>query len=97
MAFPLTGQIQVADTAVAPAVTNNPGWFQIKAPRANTTSVYWGDSTVTVDTGHCLDPGETFEFERRVQQGHTVIDVPFNNLYVCGTPGDKVTWVASQA
>jgi hypothetical protein len=80
-----------SSTALQLSTTSIPAqWVSIKARSANAGTLYVGTSTVTADTteatgGYPLDPGET-------------VAVPCGNLnqvYIRGTSGDGIAYVAS--
>jgi hypothetical protein len=68
--------------------------FTIKAPLTNSAKVAIGTSTVTLTTGHLLDPGETFTYQRNTQ-GPTKYELEPSDFYVAGSLNDLVSWLAS--
>lgn len=98
MSAPLSGQIIITASAQAlsTAITEVSGW-SLKAPLTNGHPVFMGSSTVTVTSGHQLDPGDTFEYELRNVSGLATLGVQPSDIYVVGTAGagDIVSWFAS--
>ena len=97
MPAPLTGQavctgpnnpIPLANTQVIVQ------GFVVKAPATNTAQVAIGASNVTLTTGHLLDPGETFTYQRNTELTNRYELKP-SDLYVAGTSGDVVSWLGS--
>jgi hypothetical protein len=96
MPKPITGQVAVS-AAAAPltAVHVDVTAWTLKAPGSNAFPVFVGNSAVTASTGHQYDPGDTFEYERYTQNGQPKYEISPDDVYVVGTPGDKVTWFGS--
>lgn len=86
------GNMQLTSTsALAIIATTTPAqWVILKARAANAGTIYVGKSDVTADVvnatgGYPLDPGES-------------VAVPCSNLtqvFIRGTTGDGVAWIAS--
>lgn len=86
------GNTQLSSTSATQLLaTSTPAqWAILKARAANTATIYVGKSDLTADTtastgGFPLDPGES-------------VAVPCGNLneiYLRGTSGDGVAWIAS--
>jgi hypothetical protein len=90
-----TGQVTVS--AVAQQVSSADGEYSayiLKAKASNAATVSLGDSTVATGTGFLLEPGESFAYGVQVESGEPVFDVRLQDLYVIGTPGDTVSWLA---
>lgn len=94
----LTGQTAVTGTAAqldsvfsaASCVS-----FLIRAPLTNTEPVFIGPAGVSTSTGHQLDQGQEFTYERINQNGQPPYQLRPSDFWVVGTSGDKVTWLAS--
>lgn len=96
MTRPLYGQIAVSGSAQALSGTaTEVQAFTIKASRANANPVFLGDQNVTTSTGHQLDPGDQFEYERSQQNGQPVYQLKPADFFVVGTSPDRVSWLAS--
>ena len=97
MSTPLYGQAAAGATATALSATPiNCAAFEIKAPASNANPVFLGDANVTTGTGHQLDPGEIFGYQRSSFNGQVRFELKPSDFYVVGSGGgDKVTWVAS--
>lgn len=98
MASPPTGQaIGTGLTTAVPLAAANVQCqaFTLKASATNTGSVYVGGSTVTNTSGFELAPGESFTYIRTVQQGGPVFQLEPSDLFMAGSTGNKVTWLAS--
>lgn len=96
MASPISGQVSVSGTAAPLSSTPlTVAAFTIKAPLANSATIYIGPAGVTTGTGYGLDPGDTFEYERSSQNGQVTYQIGPNDVYVVGSGGDKATWLAS--
>lgn len=96
MSVPLYGQVPVS--GVAQPLTAQKGaktMWVLKAPITNGNPVFIGDSQVTTGTGYQLDPGEIFEYEYKSPNLGASYELAPSDIYVVGTPGDKVTWFAS--
>ena len=88
---------QVVATAVAQPLSLSPSsptsWI-LKAPAANLSTIYIGDSTVTTATGYPLEPGDELDYDRRIQAG-AVYDLTPADLYVVGSnDGSVAAWLA---
>lgn len=92
-AAPLTGQ--VTTTGAAQPLTTQPAsptaWL-LKAPVANTSTVYIGPIGVTAVTGYPLEPGDEITFDRRPVAGG-IFDLSPGDLYVVGS-GGVAAWFA---
>lgn len=95
MAAPATGQVQLTNAAQAITTPRASTAFAIKAPLSNARAAFIGPVGVTLTTGHQLDPGDTFEYERKSQSGQPTYEISIGDLYVCGTVGDVISWLAS--
>jgi len=64
--------------------------FAIRAELTNAADIYVGDSTVTINSGMFLQPGETNEkYARALARGYnTTYDL--SKIYLVGTSGDAV-------
>jgi hypothetical protein len=92
----LTGQVAVSGTAqVLSSAQVECRSFILKNPKTNANTIFFGDSTVTITTGHALCVGEEFEFEFSNKQGEAVYDIQPQDVYVVGTSGDRATWVSA--
>lgn len=91
-----TGQVSVSGVAaVLSATVVECKTFILKAPKANTGVIYFGDSTVTTANGFPLSAGDEFEFAFVVKNGEPVFDLLPSDIYVVGTSGDKAAWVSA--
>lgn len=99
MPSPLSGQVNpVTGTAqsLTAGATISCSAFSIKAPASNVNSVFVGAAGVTTSTGHCLDPGDSLDYERGDQLGHPRFQLNPSDFFVVGTAGsDIVSWLAS--
>lgn len=69
----------------------------IKPLSANTASVFiGGEDDVTEDSGYELRPGEELRLIHTNKSGAVPMDVRPDQIYVVGTSGDRVSWVATQ-
>jgi hypothetical protein len=68
--------------------------WSVRALSTNVGNVAIGPSGVTTSTGYLLEPGDEFSFGSIIAAGHPVYDLRPDELYVVGTSGDKVTWLA---
>jgi hypothetical protein len=96
MSAPVAGQVAV--TAAAQVLSSTVGAvaaFTVKAPLTNVNPVFMGPASVTLASGYQLDPGDVFEYERRNQIGGPSYEMTPGDIFVVGTAGDKVTWLAS--
>lgn len=94
----LTGQVAVTGTAQQLDSGNSASActaFAIKAPKTNTGEVFVGTTGVTSSTGYALDPGESFIYERRNDNGYPRYQLQVSDFWAVGTSGDNVTWLAS--
>lgn len=90
---PLTGQVTTSGTPQPLTETpSSPTSWIVKAPAANVSTVYIGGSAVTTGTGYPLEPGDSIEFDRRMQPG-AVYDLAPADLYVVGS-GGVAAWLA---
>lgn len=90
---PLVGQVITSGTPQPLSlVPVTPTVWSVKAPSANTTTIYIGDNTVTTTTGYPLAPGDSIEVDRRPQPGATY-DLTPADLYVVGS-GGIAAWLA---
>lgn len=93
---PLHGQVAVGASALplsaAPLTVKS--WV-LKAPSSNAAAAYIGAAGVTVNNGHQMDPGDVFEYEIRYFQGEPFYPLQPSDIFVVGTSGDKVSWLAS--
>lgn len=91
-----TGQVAVSSTAQALTAEGlEVRAFMLKAPATNGDPVYFGESAVTTSTGYVLSPGEVFDFRYQVISGLSLFDLQPQDIYVVGTPGDSVCWIAA--
>ena len=98
MPAPLSGQgvcagpsTGVALSATAVSCTA----FLMKAPLSNSGPVWIGPASVTSTSGYQMDPGDVEPYERQSQQAGNRYELNPSDLYVAGTAGDKITWLAS--
>lgn len=92
-----TGQVTISTSAQAlrtpPLEAEG---LLLKARSSNSGVVYLGTSTVTTSTGYALEPGESLEISKQLSPaGSALFNIPFSSIYVIGTTGDKLTWLAS--
>ncbi|MDE2102255.1 MAG: hypothetical protein KGL39_33730 [Patescibacteria group bacterium] len=95
---PLTGQVAVSGTAqqIDPNQTASKcRAFTIYAPKGNSAGVFIGASGITSSTGHQLDPGQSFTYERRSDNAQPFYQLRPSDFWVVGTSPDKVSWLAS--
>lgn len=91
-----TGQVDVGETAVPlSSVALEVGAFMVRAHPNNAAVVEFGEAGVTLGTGYPLMPGETFLFEFSTMAGTAAYDRQPQDVYVVGTTGDKVAFVAA--
>lgn len=97
MPAPLSGQVNPLSGSAQPlsATAVSVQAFSIKAPATNSNTVFIGPAGVTSATGHALDPGDSFDYERGDQLGHTKFQLNPSDFYAVGTSPDYVTWLAS--
>lgn len=81
-----TGQLTLTGTGTPQAFESDliAGEVILKAPTGNSQILYIGNSVVTSGTGFLLDKGDTVE----------LIVSNMKNIYVTGTSGDVVTYIA---
>lgn len=90
-----TGQVAVTGAAQAISTDSNEySAYIIKASMNNAAAVRIGDSTVTLGTGYFLEPGEALPYGFENEAGEPVFDVKLQDLYVIGTTGDILSWLA---
>ncbi len=90
---PAVGQVVTSATsAPLSAVPISPTVWSVKAPLANTSTIYLGDVTVTVATGYPLEPGDVLDIDRRAVPG-AVFDLTPADLFVVGS-GGIAAWIA---
>lgn len=90
-----TNQVAVNGTAQPLSPTHfQVGTFLFKAHAANTGEVYWGGEGVSASNGIPLSAGEEVRvaFSTRPRD---VLDLKPSEVYVLGTPGDRVGWIAT--
>ena len=90
-----TGQVVVSGVAQrVTAVTDEHSAYILKASALNAAAVAVGDSSVATSTGYLLEPGEALSYGSENESGEPVFDVKLSDLYVIGTAGDTVSWLA---
>lgn len=90
-----TGQVAITAAAQALATdTNEYTTYVVKASSLNTGNAALGDSTVAAATGLLLEPGESFTYGVDNEPGEPVFDIKLQDLFVVGTLGDTVSWLA---
>lgn len=99
MSAPITGQTGALSGTAQRLDSNNTAAgcvaFTIKAPATNANTAFIGGSGVTTSSGHALDPGDVYVYERKLQNGQPQYVLRPTDIYVVGTSPDVVTWFAS--
>lgn len=91
----VTGQLTI--TGSAQALTTTPleaDYICLKMHRDNLDTVRVGLTGVTLTTGYFVDPGDEFEVDNETRSGETSYDLQPHQVFVVGTSGDKLSWLA---
>lgn len=93
----VTGQVTVTGTAqrMTSDTTLEVGEFLVRPHPDNVSAVEIGGSTLTLGQGYPLAAGEVFSFEYRNTAGATFFDRQPQDIWVVGTAGDKVCFIAT--
>jgi hypothetical protein len=95
MAAPLAGQVAVTGTAAALSTsTSEISVLLIQADWDNAAEVCVGPTGVTTSTGFKLTPGQELSLEYQNVSGDFVVEPKLTELFVVGSPGDGVSWLA---
>ena len=98
MPAPTSGQATGTGLSNAIALSATPvpcTAFVLKAPLSNKGPVFIGPAGVTSTTGHQLDQGDEYTYERLSQSGQPRYELSVSDFYMAGQSGDLVTWLAS--
>lgn len=93
----VTAQVTVTGTAqrLTSDTTLEVGEFIVRPHPSNSGIIEIGGSTLTLGQGYPLAAGEVFSFEYRNTAGATFFDRQPQDIYVVGTSGDKVAFIAT--
>lgn len=101
MALLASGQVTTTGSVQELSATEiNPSKFIIKAAASNSAQVAIGPAAQPItgvalssSTGFLLDPGDSLEVDRTIQQG-AVYQLTPDDVYVIGSSGQVVSWLA---
>lgn len=95
MARITTGQVALNGTTQQVSATQiETAYWTLKARVSNAGPVAVGLAGVTLATGYLLEPGEELQYDNQRVSGENIFDTNISDVFVQGTNGDTVSWLA---